>query len=56
MRIWQSRVPEGARFLRFAFFKDSVALACLQMIVGLVAAVLTYVDDRHVSCAICVRA
>lgn len=48
MRIWQSRVPDGARFLRFAFFKDSetIALTRLQMIVGLVAAILIYVDPQ----------
>lgn len=43
MRIWQSRVPDGARFLRFAFFKTSetIALARVQMVVGLVEAGLT---------------
>ncbi|WP_280951125.1 hypothetical protein [Mesorhizobium temperatum] len=42
MRIWQSRVPDGARFLRFAFFKDSetIALARLQMVVGIVASAI----------------
>ncbi|RVB74643.1 MULTISPECIES: hypothetical protein [unclassified Mesorhizobium] len=48
MRIWQSRVPDGARFLHFVFFKDSdtIAPARLQMIVGLVAAILSYVDPQ----------
>jgi hypothetical protein len=51
MRIWQSRVPDGARFLHFAFLNDgeTIALPRLQMIVGLVAADLTDVDPQVVA-------
>lgn len=51
MRIWQSRVPDGARFLHFAFFNDSetIALARRQTVVGLMAAILTDVDPQMVA-------